>query len=284
VLADLLPYLRCPACHGRLAEQARSLRCGLGHSFDLARHGYLPLTAGRLTHPGDTAAMVAARTDFLASGSYDFLATALVGAASGYRPGGLVVDVGGGTGYHLGRVLEAWPAALGLAVDASKPALRRAARAHPRAGAVLADIWRRLPVVDGAASVLLNVFAPRNGPELQRILRPDGVLLVVTPTPEHLAELPAAFPAGTGVRLLAVDPTKPDRLAARLEPWFRPAGTTSHTRRLRLPHRLVRALVEMGPSAAHLDPTALAGAVATLPDPLPVTAAVHLTRYTPAPA
>jgi 23S rRNA (guanine745-N1)-methyltransferase len=45
----------------------------------------------------------------------------------------------------------------------------------------------------------------------------------------------------------------------------------------------VRALVEMGPSAAHLDPAALAGAVAALPDPLPVTAAVNLTRYTPAP-
>lgn len=282
MLADLVPYLRCPVCRGRLAGLVRSLGCAHGHTFDLARQGYVHLAAGRLTHPGDSPAMIAARTAFLGSGSYDFLSTALAGAASGYRPG-LVVDVGGGTGYHLARVLDARPAALGLVVDVSKPALRRAARAHPRGGAVLADTWRRLPLIDGAASVLLNIFAPRNGPELRRILRPDGVLLVVTPTPEHLAELPAALPAASGVRLLAVDPAKPDRLAATLEPWFRPTGSTLHTRRLRLPRPLVRALVEMGPSAAHLDPAALAGAVAALPDRLPVTAAVNLTRYTPAP-
>ena len=68
----------------------------------------------------------------------------------------------------------------GLAVDVSKPALRRAAQAHPRAAAIRADLWRRLPVSDGVAALILNVFAPRNGPEYHRVLRPDGLLLVVT--------------------------------------------------------------------------------------------------------
>jgi 23S rRNA (guanine745-N1)-methyltransferase len=284
MLAELLTYLRCPVCHTGLTGQPRSLRCRSGHSFDLARQGYVNLTAGRTTAAGDTASMVAARAGFLASGSYDFLATALAGAAAGYRPDGLVVDAGGGTGYHLARVLDARPAGIGLTVDASKPALRRAARAHRRAGAVLADTWHELPLRDRAATVLLNVFAPRNGLELHRVLAPDGVLLVVTPTPAHLAELPAALPPAEGLRLLSVDVDKPERLAATLRPWFRPAAGTTHTRRLRLRRELVRALVGMGPSAAHTDPDALARAVAELPDPFPVTASIHLTPHHPAPS
>jgi 23S rRNA (guanine745-N1)-methyltransferase len=280
VLAAVLPYLRCPVCHTGLSVAGRSLRCRQGHHFDLARAGYAPLTTGKLTHPGDTAAMAAARASFHSAGGYDFLATALAAAAAGCRPGGLVVDVGGGTGHHLARVLDARPAAVGLTVDVSKPALRRAARAHPRAAAVLADAWRELPLIDRAATVLLNVFAPRNGPELHRVLAPGGVLLVATPTPAHLAELPAALP---GIRLLSVDPGKPDRLSATLEPWFRPVTSTTHVHRLRLTRPLVSALVGMGPSAAHIDPEALARAVERLVEPLPVTASVQLTRYAPRP-
>lgn len=281
MLAELLPFLRCPVCHDRLAGPAAgsALRCPRGHSFDLARQGYVHLAvpSGRPRHPGDPTGMVAARATFLASGHYDFIPAALSRAAAAYRPG-LIVDTGGGTGYHLARVLDALPGAVGLTVDASRPAVRRAARAHPRAGAVLADTWRGLPLRDAAATVLLNVFAPRNGPELRRILHPDGVLLVVTPTPAHLAELRPALP---GVRLLSIDPVKPARLTATLDRWFRPLATTVHTHPLELSRDLVRALVEMGPSAPHLDPAALARAVADLPEPLPVTATIHLTRYTP---
>ena len=41
-------------------------------------------------------------------------------------------------------------------------------------------------MADAAAGVLLNVFAPRNGAEFRRVLRADGVLLVVTPTGEEV--------------------------------------------------------------------------------------------------
>lgn len=276
MLAELVPHLRCPVCHRRLAGAAQALHCDRGHSFDLARTGYAHLAIGRLTHPGDTVGMVAARATFLGSGAYDFLSAALSAATAPYP--GLVVDVGGGTGHHLARVLATRQPALGLTVDVSKPALRRAARAHPRSGAVLADTWRALPLLDHTAGVLLNVFAPRNPPELHRILHPDGALLVVTPTPAHLAELPPALP---GLRVLTVDPTKPDRLTATLRPWFRPVAATTHTHHLELPHPLLAALVQMGPSAPHIDPDALAAAVADLPEPFPVTAAVHLTSYRP---
>ncbi|HEY8472157.1 MAG TPA: 23S rRNA methyltransferase [Natronosporangium sp.] len=273
MLTDVLAYLRCPRCERALADQDRSLRCPAGHTYDRARQGYVDLTTGPLRH-GDTPAMVAARERFLAAGAYDFLAAGLAEAAAGGT--GLVVDVGGGTGYYLARLLTALSSTVGLVVDASKPALRRAARAHPRAAAIRADVWRRLPLADHAAGLILDVFAPRNGPEFHRILAPDGRLLVATPTPEHLAELRALE-----VRVLRVDPAKPARTAAALTPWFRPLASTVHRQRLALPRELVGALVAMGPSAAHVDPAALARAVAGLPEPFPVTASVQLTSYAP---
>src|SRR5205823_9615897 len=137
---------------------------------------------------------------------YDFIGTALAAAARRVAAGGLVVDLGAGTGHHTATVLDALPGRLGLALDSSTYALRRAARAHPRLGAVACDGWRRLPVRDGAAGLVLDVFAPRNGAEFRRILAPGGALLVVTPEPAHLHELVDTL------GLLAVDPDKDRRL------------------------------------------------------------------------
>ncbi len=91
--------------------------------------------------------MVQARADFLAVGHFASLADDLARAAdevagSGRVPGCLV-DVGAGTGYYLGAVLGRLPERAGLALDISKFAVRKAARAHPRIGAVACDAWRR---------------------------------------------------------------------------------------------------------------------------------------------
>ncbi|MFI7597123.1 putative RNA methyltransferase [Actinoplanes sp. NPDC049681] len=262
-----LPYLRCPVCGGTLAgADERTIRCSRGHSFDVARQGYVNLTAGRSPHSGDTAEMVADREAFLAEGHYDFIAETLAAAAG--AGDGLVLDAGTGTGRYLARVLDAHPAAVGLGIDVSKPALRRAARAHPRAGAALADLWRPLPVADGSARVILDVFAPRNGPEFRRVLRPDGVLLVVTPAADHLAELIDAF------GLLKVDPDKADRVADALGTDFDQVTATTVRRTLRLTAAETRTLIGMTPSAHHVVPRADAGHE--------VTAAVEVAVYRPA--
>ncbi|WP_416901161.1 putative RNA methyltransferase [Micromonospora echinospora] len=313
---EIVNRLRCPVCAGTLAPAtagtAHALRCPHGHSFDVARQGYVNLLAGRTPHAGDSAAMVAARADFLAAGHYDVVSSALADAAARalakHRPavgpptspadpvpadpvpadptptgtvstGGaypLVVEPGAGTARHLAAVLAARPDAVGLALDVSKPALRRAARAHPRAGAALADTWQRLPLADASVAVLLNVFAPRNGAEFHRILDPAGTLLVVTPVAEHLAELVDALD------LLRVDPAKAERVAGSLAGHFTETGTTEHRARLTLTRPEVETLVGMGPSAWHADPTRLAARIAALAEPVTVTVAVRLSRYRPA--
>lgn len=279
---SVLARLSCPICTAPLHQTEAALRCPAGHSFDRARHGYVDLAGARVTHHGDTAEMVAARAALLAEEHFAPLADALVAAAERYAPArayldGLVVDVGAGTGYYLAALLEHRPTDHGLALDVSKPALRRAAGAHHRAAAARADAWRHLPVGYGVATVLLNVFAPRSGAELRRILRPDGVLLVATPADGHLAELVRA------VGLLSVDPAKEQRLAGTLGHWFTPAGREEVCWTLRLSRTAALAAVRMGPSAWHTQPAAVAAAIAALPEPVLVGAAVRISAWRPRP-
>ncbi|MET8044246.1 putative RNA methyltransferase [Micromonospora sp. NPDC005215] len=187
----------------------------------------------------------------------------------------LVVDAGAGTGRYLGAVLAALPDAVGLALDVSKPALRRAARAHPRAAAALADTWQRLPLADASTAVLLNVFAPRNGPEFHRVLDPAGTLLVVTPDTDHLTELVDAL------GLLRVDPDKADRVTGSLGGHFAPVSSAAHRAELALTRPEVATVVGMGPNAWHTDPEALTARLAALPEPVRVTVAVRVDAYRP---
>jgi 23S rRNA (guanine745-N1)-methyltransferase len=305
VLQDVVEYLACPHCADPLEPlpDGSALRCPARHTFDIARQGYVSLLPGDAhTGTGDTAAMVTARDAFLGAGHYAPIAAALAAAASSTAASATaasstagrasvaqasaapassepadtpcVVDLGAGTGHYLAAVLDALPQAHGIALDISKFALRRAARAHPRAGAVVCDAWRPLPLRDAAADLVVNVFAPRNGPEIRRVLRPGGTLLVVTPTPRHLRELVGEL------GLLGVDDRKPERLAATLGPHLEPAGSSEHEFAMLLDHQAVRTVVGMGPSAWHSDPAALAARIAALPDPVPVTASVTLSVFT----
>jgi 23S rRNA (guanine745-N1)-methyltransferase len=251
------------------------LRCPSGHSFDQARQGYVQLSAAPLTHPGDSAAMVAARGTFLAAGHFAAISAAVRDAAAAAWPGDLVLDVGAGTGHYLARVLDELPEAWGLALDASKAAARRVAGVHPRADAIVADVWRPLPLGDGSVGVLIDVFAPRNAPEFARVLRGDGVLVVVTPAADHLTELVEALD------LLHVDPAKSERLADTFDTTFRVASWRPYRWAMDLTHDDVGALVGMGPTAWHADPAALAARIATVPAPVRVTASVTVSIYRP---
>jgi SAM-dependent methyltransferase len=247
VLVAALPYLRCPHCGSALEPVAGAIRCEAGHSFDVARQGYVDLMPPGRRPGGDSAEMVAAREAFLGAGHYAAIADAVAQEAAGGD--GCVVEIGAGTGYYLERAAAGRVA---IALDSSRYALRRAARAG--LAAVGCDAWRALPVRDGTAAAALCVFAPRDADELRRILAPDGVLVVVTPTPRHLAELVEAL------GLVTVDERKPERLARSLG---EPLRERLIEERLELSREDVRALVGMGPSARHVDLDAVARAAET---------------------
>lgn len=278
--AGVLRALRCPVCAASFVVLARSLRCAAGHAFDQARQGYVTLSPGRPGgHRGpasDSAEMVDARARFLAAGHYAPIADALAErAARSGADGGVVLDVGAGTGHYLAHLLDRLPEASGLALDLSPYAARRAARAHPRAAAIVADTWQPLPVHDASVGLVVDVFAPRNPQEFRRVLAPGGALLVVTPHRDHLHELVA--PLG----LISVDAEKDQRLEASLRPWFVPAEREDVRFTLRLGADDVRLAVAMGPSAHHVDADGLSRAIETLPEPFEVSVAVSVWTFSP---
>jgi 23S rRNA (guanine745-N1)-methyltransferase len=268
---DLLPVLACPVCAEPLARTAPGQAgCANGHRYDEAKQGHLTLLpAKRRALTADTPAMVEARIRFLGRGHYAPVERALAAVTAAVTAPGVVLDVGSGPGTYLAHALDAAApdGRLGVALDLSAVAIRRAARVHARAGAVVGDVTERLPVVDDAAAVVLDVFAPRNQREYARVLHPGGVLVVVTPRAGHLAELAEAT--------ISVDPEKERRLHDSLTPAFVVQSSEDLTWTMDLSADDVHDVVHMGPSHHHVA----ADQVFT---PTTVTAAVTVSTWTPA--
>jgi len=278
VLADVTDLLACPQCRSRVELDEGAILCDQGHTFDVARQGYVSLMTGAGgKFDGDSPEMIAARADFLGGGSFDPLMDAVADAVvAGTGPGDdpRILEIGAGTGHYLARVLDAVPTGRGIGLDVSKYAARRIAKAHPRAGAVVADVWQHLPVRDHVLSHVLCVFAPRNADEAHRVLAEHGSLVVLTPTERHLGELVDLL------GMVRVDDRKVERLGAAMSGRFERTGHVALEYPMSLSHLDVARLVGMGPSARHLTPDRLASSIAALPQEYPVTASVTVSTYT----
>ncbi|MFW0792582.1 putative RNA methyltransferase [Gordonia sp. CPCC 205515] len=257
--------MRCPVCGGGVAVAAddNSLICVDAHRFDIARQGYVTLMDGRSsTHRSDTADMVAARRRVHEVGLFDEIASGVADVVASTRPQtgapGVVFDAGAGTGHYLAAVLDADAHAHGIGMDLSKYCARAVARSHSRAASVVADIWRTLPIGTDEIDAVLSIFSPRNVDEFARVLRPGGLLVVVTPEPDHLGALIAPM------RMLSVATGKDERLAAAVATAF----DIVDTRTIRADHALDAAtitdLVAMGPSAFHRPVDEIRSAAGTL--------------------
>lgn len=264
--------LICPHCGGDLRENGASLICSKGHTANIARQGYVSLLGRDSgTHTADSAEMIAARERFLDRGHFSPLFDELREMSAGASDGA-VLDIGSGAGHYLALALEANPGVPGIGIDNSKYAARRTARCHERATAVVADIWDSIPVRDDAAGLMLNVFAPRNGEEMERILAPDGILIVVTPQSRHLNELIDRF------GMVSVDPDKDERLERSLGTLAEFAGSRDLEWTMELDRDSIRDLVAMGPSAGRMAEAELDAAIGTLGEVTTVTAAVTITK------
>jgi 23S rRNA (guanine745-N1)-methyltransferase len=184
--------LICPVreCRLALVREGRRLLCAQGHSFDVARSGYINLLQPqerRSKQPGDTAAALAGRRRL-----HDLGVTAplLRGIAEVIKasPRDIVLDAGCGDGHYLGSQAQE-VGFNGHGVDISIPAIDAAARRFPKCEWVVANADRAIPYADRSFSIVLSITARMNAPEFRRVLRDDGRLLVAIPAPEDLIEL-----------------------------------------------------------------------------------------------
>lgn len=190
--------LRCSVrdCEQALERVERTLRCARGHSFDVARSGYVNLLQPhdrRSLAAGDAKETVRARQRMRERGVGDAVDRALAElmALHVVKSDASVVDLGCGTGDHLERGLRE-STRRGVGFDLSADAIDAAARAHPDGAWCVANCDRALPIRSASVDVVLSIDARRPRDEIARVLRPDGVVLVAVPGPADLRELRAA--------------------------------------------------------------------------------------------
>jgi 23S rRNA (guanine745-N1)-methyltransferase len=197
--------LLCPvrACAEPLSREERVFRCPRGHSFDVSRSGYCNLLQPqdrKSKQPGDPKEAVLARRRFLEAGHGGFLAAALLETfdALPRPPHPAVLDVGCGEGFFLGT-LAGERSLDGYGIDLSVPAIDLAARRWPGLSWFVVNADRALPFADTSFDCALSLTARRNAPELRRVLKASGRLLVAVPGEDDLIELREAV-QGEGLR------------------------------------------------------------------------------------
>ena len=246
--------LACPACGQPLVLTPGTLGCERGHSFDLARQGYVNLLGGPEPANADTAAMLQARARVHASGLFEAVAAAVASEAAGPR----LLEVGAGNSHYLARALGEDRQAVGVALDVSKAAARASVRADPRIAAVVADVWRPLPIRDRCLDAVLCVFAPRNLPEFARVLRASGRLVVATPNVGHLVELRDRY------GLLQVPADKAEQLVEAAGPHLELLSSQAIIHTVVATPGLAGDLIAMGPNAFHTVPEQVSGHSVTI--------------------
>lgn len=181
---------QCPLCAQPLRREEKRYVCPQGHSFDIARQGYVNLLTVQQKHsldPGDTRQQVLSRRAFLESGFYAPISEALNQAALDCNAQGEILDVGCGEGYYSARLAAALGAPL-TGLDISKEAVRCAAGQY-KAYAWLCATAAHIPVPDGSVGTLSSLFALTLPGEFRRVLRKNGLFLQVLAAEDHLLGL-----------------------------------------------------------------------------------------------
>lgn len=285
MLSDVIDLLADPVDGTALTagdSHWRTLVSESGHSYDIARQGYVTLAGGSgLRYSGDDASMINARETFLSGGHFAPFVEAITGKVEDVlddadvspsdHPG--IVEIGAGTGYYLAHTLDTIENSRGVGLDVSTAAVKRLAQAHPKIGAVVADAWSRLPLMDNSVDAIMVIFAPRNAAEFARVLKPGGEVVVLTADAGHLQEL--RDPLG----IIDVEQGKVERMIDQASGHLTPVGDSETVEfTMKLDQKSIAAQIGMSPSVRHIHADVLAQRIETLPEYMDVTARAKITR------
>lgn len=186
----------CPVCKNTLERKEKSYVCERRHSFDVAKSGYVNLfisqASSKKVH-GDDKTMIRARSRFLDSGTYFFLADRLAKIVGSLAlDGDILLDAGCGEGYYTGiikdRLSSEGKECTVIGVDLSKDALMSASKRSKSVEYAISSVFD-IPVASESVSVVWNIFAPLAGAEYARILKDGGYFIRVYPLAKHLMGL-----------------------------------------------------------------------------------------------
>jgi len=200
------PPLACTVreCGLVLERRERTFVCARGHSYDIARSGYVSVLQPqdrRSTSAGDSGAATDARARLLASGVGTTILNRFVEQAASLElgPEPAVVDLGSGSGDVLGALARQRPI-VGVGIDLSKAAAERAARRFPDVTWLVANADRQIPILQSSVALALSFHGRRLPDECRRVLVPGGFLLIAVPGDDDLVELRTRVQGGARAR------------------------------------------------------------------------------------
>jgi 23S rRNA (guanine745-N1)-methyltransferase len=182
---------QCPSCGAPLFVKESSLCCDNGHTYDVARKGYVHLHHKTVQSPYDKDLFDTRRAVFEA-GFYLPVIDALKTLLAPLNPETLL-DAGCGEGYYLSSLSPALSETLMMGIDLSKEAILSASSRDGSALYCVGDL-NRLPFADHVFDVLLNILSPASYASFNRVLKKDGCLLKIMPGKEYLQEIRRQLP------------------------------------------------------------------------------------------
>lgn len=182
--------LICPVCGKPLEYERTAARCGSGHSFDVAREGYVNLLRSSKSGDliGDDKASARCRRDFLNKGYYSVLKDTLCQRFENRQ--GSVLDICCGEGYYSSALAQNSDLTV-YGFDISREMVRLAAK---RGGCrFFVANMASIPIADESMDYAVHLFAPFQEASFARVLRPGGRLVTVIPGSRHLWGLKQAL-------------------------------------------------------------------------------------------
>ena len=231
----------CPLCQQPLIRSEKQWACANRHSFDIAKQGYvnlLPVQFKKSLNPGDTPEAVQARREFLAAGYYQPLCDAIKTLVATLQPQ-VILDIGCGEGFYTSQLSAL--AAQVIGVDIAKPAVQIAAKRDPSVCWLVASA-AKLPLADSSMDLACSFFSPLPLEEMQRVLKPGGHVLMVSPAPMHLLAMREAL-------FEQVQAHEPEKFIQHLSGSFELVQEQSLDYALQLPQTALQQLVAMTPYA-----------------------------------
>jgi 23S rRNA (guanine745-N1)-methyltransferase len=205
---------KCPSCSNVLLLNNKVWACTNGHSYDVAKEGYVNLLLVQHKNskqPGDNKEMVNGRRAFLEQGFYQPLADSISKIFNQHLTTLSTLstlptiedqtevnffDAGCGEGYYMSQVsklcIQTDLKIEFSGLDISKFAVQKAAKKYPSNHFAVASTFQ-LPLESNSQDTVLQIFAPSSEIEIHRVLKPSGIWITVNPAANHLYEFKQAL-------------------------------------------------------------------------------------------
>ena len=175
--------LICPVCNCALKKDSRVYICENGHSFDIAKEGYVNLLRSSKNGDliGDDKISARMRRDFLNKGYYAPLMEELCRIFGDKK--GNVLDICCGEGYYTAALGEN-PNLTVFGFDIAREMVRLAAKRGK--GSYFVANMANIPIAEGSVDYCTHLFAPFNEAAFAKVLKEGGRLYTVIPGRFHL--------------------------------------------------------------------------------------------------